>query len=148
MNPANTVIAFTGDWIDIKLLRSAARPHGWDATTATTLTALRSIKTDRIAAILFDRQAVRDNWPNAASLLRTVHPGVPLIACLRFSEAGEWSGLRQAGVFHAVHSPLSHSEICQSLGFVWAGERQRIHLPAPLAIPVGMARLRLGHAAA
>ena len=104
MSPVQTVVAFTGDWIEIKALRSAAAMYGWNAITATTPTALRSIETDRIAAILFDRQAVRGSWPHAASLLRKVHPGVPLIACLRFSEAGNGPNFgRRVSFMRCIH---------------------------------------------
>jgi len=111
--------------LDSGILNRVARYFGWDVLHVRSLASLEPIDSSRVAAILFDREAAGHTWLDAASSLRRMKPGVRLVACHGFFEPVPWPELAAAGVFHALRVPLIESEVHQSLGFVWAEDRQR-----------------------
>lgn len=139
-NGGQSIVLFTSARLDLGILRRIASRFAWNVIEAGSVGGLDSIGNDSVAAILFDRQSWGKPSAGAAKLLRGLKSGVPLIACLPFSEDDHWEEMRQSGVFHAVHSPLNENEIAQSFGFVWAGERQRQRRELAVPISSGMVR--------
>jgi hypothetical protein len=109
-----------GQSLDRAMLWSAVERFGWRLLIGRGLDAVRSIESSDLAAILFDPEGVEGTWMGSIDVLKRIHPGVPLIACLAITESAHWPLLRDSGVFHAIHVPLLDREVFQSLGFAWA----------------------------
>jgi hypothetical protein len=120
----------TSGEIDSAPIMAAARAFGWNTLTLKTLASVEKLPLDTVAAILFDRAAAGGSWPEAASRLRRIAPGIPLIACHHITEKLDWPAVSDAGAFHGVRVPLNEDELRQSFGYVWAA-MQRDAAPVP-----------------
>jgi DNA-binding NtrC family response regulator len=96
-------------------LEAACARFGWE----TRPNLGRDSRNASVVAALVD---LAQDEPAVARLarLREELPGVPLIACVRFSQWRDWTELADAGAYYMLHRPFDEAEVRQALGFLHA----------------------------
>ena len=72
-------------------------------------------------------------WPKVLRSVRTAVPRARIILCHKADQVDARTQMVDAGAFGVLLTPLAHSEVRQSLGFIWASKitpMQQIASPA------------------
>lgn len=119
----NIVLMPGSTWLESPVLHRIAGEFGWQINAAH---AMSDVTEKRTAAVLFSRDALGTElgWLETTRQLRSALPGVPLVACHRFTEIVDWPALCEAGAFHSLWLPLKENEVRRSFGFVWQAEKR------------------------
>ena len=113
-------VVLLGDFSNERLdLASIGQDFSWSVTHASDLTGLREICQSRTVLVVLVK-AERGAWPQALRAVRTAAPRARIIICHTVDQADSRAAMVDAGAFGVLLSPLAHSEVRQSLGFVWA----------------------------
>jgi plasmid stabilization system protein ParE len=115
-------VALLGDFSNERLdLAAVARDFGWSVTQTSDEAGLREIARMRtVVAVLADAPALGPHWEQGVRLIRAAAPKARIIVCHKAELAPYKTEMVDAGAFGVLLSPLAHSEVRQSLGFVWA----------------------------
>lgn len=112
-----------GDFSNERLdLTAIGRDFGWSVAQTLHLSGLREIgRSSTIVTVLLKSGALGVPWPDALRAVRAADPQARIIVCHKADQAHSRTEMIKAGAFGVLLSPLAHSEVRQSLGFVWAG---------------------------
>lgn len=125
-----------GDFSSERLdLAAIGRDFGWSMARAADESGLREISRSRtVISVLIHAGSLGGRWRAA---LRTIHAAAPrarIIVCHKADQARYKTEILDAGAFGVLLSPLAHSEVRQSLGFVWASKITPVkHTPPAVA---------------
>jgi DNA-binding NarL/FixJ family response regulator len=75
-----------------------------------------------VIAVLIQAGSLHLSWPDAMRAIRAVAPRARIIVCHKVDQAHFRAEMVESGAFGVLLSPLSQSEVRQSLGFVWASK--------------------------
>lgn len=116
-------IVLLGDFSNERLdLTSIGRDFGWSVSQTLNLAGLREIgRSSTVVSVLLHAGALGLPWPAALRAVRAAEPQARIIVCHKADQAHSRTEMIDAGAFGVLLSPLAHSEVRQSLGFVWAG---------------------------
>jgi DNA-binding NarL/FixJ family response regulator len=90
-----------------------------------------------VLAVLIQAGTLDMPWPDAMRAIRAVAPRARIIVCHKVDQAHFRTEMVDSGAFGVLLSPLAHSEVRQSLGFVWASK------VTPMAhVPSGVRKIR------
>jgi DNA-binding response OmpR family regulator len=127
-------VVLLGDFSNERLdLISIGGDFGWSVDRAADLSGLEEIGRSRtVIAVLLQAGALPIAWPDAMRAIRAVAPRARVIVCHKVDQAHSRTAMIDAGAFGVLLSPLAHSEVRQSLGFVWASKITPLkHVPSP-----------------
>ena len=115
-------------------LASIGRDFCWSVAQASDVTELKEICSScTVMAVMVQAAGLEMQWPGALGIVRAAAPLAKIILCHKAEDSHARAEMIEAGAFAVLLSPLAHSEVRQSLGFVWASARKPVLLPA--AIP-------------
>ena len=149
MNSAMTnrgCVVLLGEFSNERLdLAAIAHDFGWAATQISDLAGLREIGQSRtVISVLIQAGSLGMPWLNALRAVRAAAPRARIIICYKADQTHSRTEMVDAGAFGVLLSPLAHSEVRQSLGFVWASKITPIpHVPStakktsPKTSPIG-----------
>jgi len=120
-------VVLLGDFSNERLdLKSIGRDFCWSVTQSLDLSGLREIGRSRtVVAVLVQAgwaEALNTSWSNALRAVRAAAPRARIIVCHKVDQSDSRAAIVGAGAFGVLLSPLAHSEVRQSLGFVWASK--------------------------
>lgn len=117
-------VVLLGDFSHERLdLRSIGQDFCWSVEQASDLTHLREIGCTRtVIAVLVQAEALDASWPAALRAIREAATRARIIVCHKVGQSAARTEMVDAGAFGVLLSPLSRSEVRQSLGFVWASK--------------------------
>jgi hypothetical protein len=117
-------VVLLGDFSDERVdLAAIARDFGWSGVQTSDPFELRELSRSRtIVAVLVHAGALGAHWRQALRTIRTAAPRARIIMCHKADQARNRTEMVDAGAFGVLLSPLAHSEVRQSLGFVWASK--------------------------
>jgi len=117
-------VVLLGDFSNEHLdLTSIGRDFCWSVDWASDLTGLGEIGLSRtVIAVLIQAGALNMPWPDAMRAIRNVAQRARIIVCHKVDQAHFRTEMVDSGAFGVLLSPLAHSEVRQSLGFVWASK--------------------------
>jgi DNA-binding NarL/FixJ family response regulator len=100
---------------------SIGRDFCWTVSQASDLSELKEIgRTRTVVAVLIQAGTLDLPWPDAMRAIRAVASRARVIVCHKVGQANSRTEMVDSGAFGVLLSPLAHSEVRQSLGFVWA----------------------------
>jgi hypothetical protein len=126
-------VVLLGDFSNERLdLPAVGRDFGWSVAQASDLVALREIGQSRtVVGVLIQAGSLGMPWPKAMRAVRATVPRARIILCYRADQAYSRTEMADAGAFGVILSPLAHSEVRQSLGFIWASKITPLqHVPS------------------
>jgi DNA-binding NarL/FixJ family response regulator len=129
-------VVLLGDFSNERLdLASIGHDFRWSVAPASGLSELREIGLTRtVIAVLIQAGSLHLSWPDAMRAIRAVAPRARIIVCHKVDQAHFRAEMVESGAFGVLLSPLSQSEVRQSLGFVWASKITPLpHVPAAAA---------------
>ena len=123
MNDRGCVVLF-GDFSNERLdLAAIGRDFGWSVAQTSDESGLREISRSRtVIAVLIHEGSLGLHWREALRTIRAAAPRARVIVCHKADQARYKTEIIDAGAFGVLLSPLAHSEVRQSLGFVWASK--------------------------
>jgi DNA-binding response OmpR family regulator len=115
-------VVLLGDFSNERLdLTAIGHEFGWSVTPASDLSGLREVGRSRtVTAVLLKAGALGMPWRDALRIVRAAAPRARTILCHKADQARYRTEMIDAGAFGVLLSPLAHSEVRQSLGFIWA----------------------------
>lgn len=135
MNDRGSVVLF-GDFSSERLdLAAIGRDFGWSVAHTSDESGLREISRSRtVIAVLIHAGSLGVHWREALRTIRAAAPRARIIVCHKADQARYKTEIIDAGAFGVLLSPLAHSEVRQSLGFVWASKITPLkHTPSAAA---------------
>ena len=113
-----------GDFSNERLdLTSIGRDFSWSVAQTSDLSELDKIGRSRtVISVIIQAGALGVPWAHALRAVQTAAPRAQIIICHKVQQAHSRTEMVDAGAFGVLLSPLSHSEVRQSLGFVWASK--------------------------
>lgn len=126
-------VVLLGDFSNERLdLAAIGRDFCWSVAPASDLSELREIGQSRtVVAVLIQAGALLMSWPDAMRAIRAVAPRARIIVCHKVDQTHFRTEMVDSGAFGVLLSPLAHSEVRQSLGFVWASKITPLpHVPS------------------
>jgi len=135
-------VVLLGDFSNERLdLASIERDFCWSVARASDLSELGEIGRSRtVIAVLIQAGVLYMPWPDAMRAIRAVAPRARIIVCHKVDQAQFRTEMVDSGAFGVLLSPLAHSEVRQSLGFVWASTVTQLkHVPSAPTRRVGAA---------
>jgi DNA-binding NarL/FixJ family response regulator len=144
-------VVLLGDFSNERLdLTSIERDFCWSVDQAADLSGFEEIARSRtVIAVLIQAGALNMAWPEAMRAIRAVSSRARIIVCHKVDQAHFRTEMVDSGAFGVLLSPLAHSEVRQSLGFVWASKITPLkHVPpaARKTRPQNAAGYRVGAA--
>ncbi len=121
---------FSNERVDVA---SIARDFSWTVSGASDLSGLREIgRSATVVAVLMQAcGGLNMHWPDAMRAVRAAAPRARIIVCHKVDQAHLRNQMIDAGAFGVLLLPLVHSEVRQSLGFVWASKITPLqHVPS------------------
>jgi DNA-binding NtrC family response regulator len=117
-------VVLLGDFSNERLdLAAIVRDFGWSVARASDLAALREIgRAQTVVSVVIQTGSLGMPWPKALRAVRATVPRARIILCHKADQAHSRTEMIDAGAFGVLLSPLAHSEVRQSLGFVWASK--------------------------
>ena len=117
-------VVLLGDFSNERLdLASVGRDFGWSVDRASDLSELEEIGRSRtVIAVLVQAGTLHLTWHAIMRAIRAVAPRARIIVCHKVDQAHFRTEMVDSGAFGVLLSPLAHSEVRQSLGFVWASK--------------------------
>jgi hypothetical protein len=117
-------VVLLGDFSNERLdLSAVGRDFGWSVDRASDLSELEEIGRSRtVIAVLIQAGTLRLSWPDAMRAIRAVASRARVIVCHKVGQTHSRAEMVDSGAFGVLLSPLTHSEVRQSLGFVWASK--------------------------
>ncbi len=110
---------FSNERLDVAAL---GRDFGWTVAQTSDIHCLREIGQSRTVVSVLIQAGSLGPWRNALRVVRATVPRARIILCHKADEAHSRTDMVDAGAFAVLLSPLAHSEVRQSLGFVWASK--------------------------
>lgn len=135
-------VVLLGDFSNERLdLTSIGRDFCWSVDRASDLSGLEEVGRSRtVIAVLIQAGTLHLPWPDAMRAIRAVAPRARVIVCHKVGQAHSRTEMVDSGAFGVLLSPLAHSEVRQSLGFVWASKITPMkHVASAAARRVGVA---------
>jgi hypothetical protein len=134
-------VVLLGDFSNERLdLTSIGRDFCWSVDRASDLSGLAEIGRSRtVIAVLIQAGTLRLPWPDAMRAIRAVAPRARVIVCHKVGQAHSRTEMIDSGAFGVLLLPLAHTEVRQSLGFVWASITPLKHAPSAAAQRVSAA---------
>src|SRR5579864_8417937 len=135
-------VVLLGDFSNERLdLTSIGRDFCWSVDRASDLSGLQEVGRSRtVIAVLIQAGTLHLPWPDAMRAIRAVAPRARVIVCHKVGQTHSRTEMVDSGAFGVLLSPLAHSEVRQSLGFVWASKITPMkHVPSAAARRVGAA---------
>ncbi len=137
-------VVLLGDFSNERLdVDAIGRDFCWSVSQASDLSGLKEIgRTNTVIAVLLQIGAgvLHRPWPDALRAVRAAAPRARIIMCHKVDQAHARTEMVDAGAFGVLLSPLAHSEVRQSLGFVWASKITPLkHVPSTAAQRVSAA---------
>ncbi|HEV8414282.1 MAG TPA: hypothetical protein VGQ49_11855 [Bryobacteraceae bacterium] len=135
MSDRGCVVLF-GDFSSERLdLAAIGRDFGWSVAHTSDESGLREISRSRtVIAVLIHAGSLGMHWREALRTIRAAAPRARIIVCHKANQARYKTEIIDAGAFGVLLSPLAHSEVRQSLGFVWASKITPLkHTPSAAA---------------
>jgi DNA-binding NarL/FixJ family response regulator len=135
MNNRGCVVLF-GDFSSERLdVTAIGRDFGWSVAQASDELGLREISRSRtVVSVLIHVGSLGIHWREALRTILAAAPRARIIVCHKADQAGYKTEIIDAGAFGVLLSPLAHSEVRQSLGFVWASKITPLkHTPPAVA---------------
>ena len=122
---------FSNERLDVAPI---GRDFGWSVIQTADLDGLREIGLSRtVIGVLVQSGSVGMAWPKVLRSVRTAVPRARIILCHKADQVDARTQMVDAGAFGVLLTPLAHSEVRQSLGFIWASKitpMQQIASPA------------------
>jgi DNA-binding NtrC family response regulator len=117
-------VVLLGDFSNERLdVGSIVRDFSWSVVHASNLSELKEIgRTRTVLAVLLQAAEPDLAWQGALRAIKAAAPRARIIVCHKVDQAHERAEMVDAGAFGVLLSPLAHSEVRQSLGFVWASK--------------------------
>ncbi|MBZ5677294.1 MAG: hypothetical protein LAP61_23870 [Acidobacteriia bacterium] len=117
-------VVLLGDFSNERLdVDSIGRDFCWTVAQASDLSGLKEIgRTRTVVAVLLQAGEPDLAWQGALRAIRAAAPRARIIICHKVDQAHARTEMVNAGAFGVLLSPLAHSEVRQSLGFVWASK--------------------------
>ena len=135
-------VVLLGDFSNERLdLTSIGRDFRWTVSRASDLSELKEIGRSRtVLAVLVQAGTLNLSWPEAMRAIRAVAARARVIVCHKVGQTHSRTEMVDSGAFGVLLSPLAHSEVRQSLGFVWASKiTPTKHVPSARVQRVGAA---------
>jgi len=135
-------VVLLGDFSNERLdLTSIGRDFCWSIDRASDLSGLQEVGRSRtVIAVLIQAGTLHLPWPDAMRAIRAVAPRARVIVCHKVGQTHSRTEMVDSGAFGVLLSPLAHSEVRQSLGFVWASKIMPLkHIPSAAAPRAGAA---------
>jgi len=128
-------VVLLGDFSNERLdMSSIVRDFGWSVVRASNLSELKEIGRGRtVLAVLLQPTEPDLAWQSALRAIKAAAPRARIIVCHKVDQAHERAEMVDAGAFGVLLSPLAHSEVRQSLGFVWASRITPLKHVPPVA---------------
>jgi DNA-binding NarL/FixJ family response regulator len=117
-------VVLLGDFSNERLdLDFIGRDFCWSVDRTSDLSGLQEIGRSRtVLAVLIQAGTLDMSWPEAIRAIRAVAPRARIIVCHKVDQTQFRTEMVDSGAFGVLLSPLAHSEVRQSLGFVWASK--------------------------
>jgi DNA-binding NarL/FixJ family response regulator len=138
-------VVLLGDFSNERLnLDFIGRDFCWSVDWTSDLSGLEEIGRSRtVLAVLIQAGTLDRPWPDAMRAIRAVASRARIIVCHKVDQAQFRAEMVDSGAFGVLLSPLAHSEVRQSLGFVWASKiTPMAHVP-PVVRKMGPTNLRV-----
>jgi DNA-binding NarL/FixJ family response regulator len=111
---------FSNERLDVDAIGS---DFCWSVAHASDLFDLKEIaRTRNVVAVLVHIGNMDQDWRVELRAIRAEAPRARVIVCHKVRQAHARTEMVNAGAFGVLLSPLAHSEVRQSLGFVWASK--------------------------
>ncbi len=126
-------IVLLGDFSNERLdLDAIGHDFGWSVDRASDLSELQEIGRSRtVIAVLIQAGSLHLTWHAVMRAIRATAPRARIIVCHKVDQAHFRAEMVDSGAFGVLLSPLAHSEVRQSLGFVWASKITPLqHVPS------------------
>jgi len=123
--PDRGCVVLLGDFSEERLdLTDVVRDFCWSVVQSADLSGLREIGREHtVIAVLAKVETGGDTpWSETMRAIRAAAPRARIIVCHKGVQANARTEMIDAGAFGVLLSPLAHSEVRQSLGFVWASK--------------------------
>ena len=117
-------VVLLGDFSNERLdMGSIVRDFCWSVVHASNLSEIKEIGATRtVLAVLLQAGDPDLTWQSALRAVKAAAPRARIIVCHKVDHAHARTEMVDAGAFGVLLSPLAHSEVRQSLGFVWASK--------------------------
>ena len=117
-------VVLLGEFSNERLdLAAISRDFGWSVAQTPDLPGLREIGQSRtVISVLVQAGSMGMPWPKVLRAVRSAAPRARIIMCHKADQTHSRAEMVDAGAFGVLLSPLAHSEVRQSLGFVWASK--------------------------
>jgi DNA-binding NtrC family response regulator len=115
-------VALLGDFSNESVdLESIGKEFGWRVWPANDLPELKTVRhKGHIVAVIVHPRTLDLHWIIALQAVQDLLPDARILLCHGVRQIDSRSEMIRAGAFDVLLSPLKHTEVRHSLGFVWA----------------------------
>lgn len=122
------VLLLGNEPVELYPIEEQARQYGWTIERVYSLSSLKHVDPDHVAAVFFAPAALGIAWERALQTIRSTFPHAPAVVCQSFSERLPWPEMAEAGAFHCLHLPFHRDEVRQSFTFLASSRPRRFAL--------------------